>query len=218
MHHNYLYVFSLKVFLSFFAIMNPFDSTLIFLVLTSEETKDIRKKIALNSILVAFFTVVFFAIVGDTIFKLFGISLPAFRITGGLIIFIIGFQMLHGEESLVHIPKTVQEEGRFESKLDIAISPLGIPILAGPGTISTAINYSTGGNFLNVAITIIMFGILCWITYIFFIFGEKLIEFLGKGAIKVIIRLMGLILAIFGTQMVLEGIGEAIKYLKLFYL
>ncbi len=204
----------ITVFLGFFAIMNPIANTPIFLGLTAEENRETRKKIAFNSVLIAFGIVFIFSLLGKLIFEMFGISLPAFRITGGILVFIIGFQMLHGEHSRVHMPKKVHEEQSFESDLNIAISPLAMPILAGPGTISTAMNYSANGNIVNVITTIVCFGILCYITYLFFIFGEKFVKFLGEGAIKVITRLMGLILAVIGTQMVIEGILNAIKLIK----
>ena len=202
----------ITVFLGFFAIMNPIANTPIFLGLTEGESEQEKKKIAYLSVLIAFIIVLSFSILGKVIFELFGISLPAFRITGGILVFIIGFQMLHGEHSRVHMPKKVHEEQSFESELHIAISPLAMPILAGPGTISTAMNYSANGNIINVIITILCFGLLCLITYLFFIYGEKLVKYLGEGAIKVITRLMGLILAVIGTQMVIDGISEALKY------
>ena len=203
---------TITVFLGFFAIMNPIANTPIFLGLTEGESTEEKKKIAYFSVLIAFLIVVFFSILGKVIFELFGISLSAFRITGGILVFIIGFQMLHGEHSRVHMPKKIHEGENFESDLNIAISPLAMPILAGPGTISTAMNYSAKGNFLNVIITIVCFAILCGITYILFVSGEKFVKYLGSGAIKVITRLMGLILAVIGTQMVIDGILEVLKY------
>ena len=179
---------TITVFLGFFAIMNPVANTPIFLSLTEGESYREKKKIAYLSVLIAFIIVFIFSILGKVIFELFGISLAAFRITGGILVFIIGFQMLHGEHSRVHMPKKVHEGENFESDLNIAISPLAMPILAGPGTISTAMNYSANGNFFNIIITVVCFAILCGITYILFISGEKFIKYLGAGAIKVITR------------------------------
>ncbi len=202
---------AITVFLGFFAIMNPVANTPIFLGLTEGEPLKEKKKIAYFAVLIAFVIVFLFSILGKIIFEVFGISLWAFKITGGIIVFIIGFQMLHGEHSRVHMPKKVNEGETFESDLNIAISPLAMPILAGPGTISTAMNYSAKGNFIDMIITIVCFAILCVITYLFFISGEKLVKYLGEGAIKVITRLMGLILSVIGTQMVVDGILKVFK-------
>ncbi len=204
---------ALTVFLGFFAIMNPIANTPIFLGLTDEENEKNRKKIAYQAVLIAFFIVFVFSVLGKIIFELFGITLPAFRITGGILVFIIGFKMLHGEHSKVHMPKKVHEEQDFDSDLHIAVSPLAMPILAGPGTISTAMNYSANGGIWSVVITIATFALLCVITYLFFIFGEKFVKFLGDGALKVITRLMGLILSVIGVQMIIEGIG-ALPFIK----
>ncbi len=203
----------ITVFLGFFAIMNPIANTPIFIGLTVDEEEKVKRKIAYKAVLTAFLIVVTFSILGKIIFEMFGISLPAFRIAGGILVFIIGFHMLHGESSKVHRPRYLEESEKIDidSELSVAITPLAMPILAGPGTISAAINYSASGNIGNVFITIITFGLLCVITYLFFIFGEKFINYIGKNAVKVITRLMGLILAVIGVQMVIEGIKDAMK-------
>ncbi|VAW37175.1 MarC family integral membrane protein, partial [hydrothermal vent metagenome] len=95
--------------------------------------------------------------------------------------------------------------------LSVAISPLAMPILAGPGTIATAMNFSAGGGLTGMVVTIISFAVLCLITYVFFVFGEKFVTFIGVGALGVITRMMGLILAVIGTQMVIEGLHGAFK-------
>ncbi|HKK02159.1 MAG TPA: MarC family protein, partial [Desulfuromonadales bacterium] len=96
-------------------------------------------------------------------------------------------------------------------ELSVAVSPLAVPILAGPGTIATAMNYSASGGVANMLITIGAFAVLCLITYIFFISGERFIRYIGENAVKVITRLMGLILAVVGSQMLIQGIYGAVR-------
>jgi multiple antibiotic resistance protein len=84
-----------------------------------------------------------------------------------------------------------------------------MPLLAGPGTIATAMNFSAGGGIGAMVVTISVFAVLCIITYLFLIFGEKLVGYLGTSALGVITRMMGLILAAIGTQMVIEGLQKA---------
>jgi multiple antibiotic resistance protein len=98
--------------------------------------------------------------------------------------------------------------------LSIAVTPLALPIMAGPGTIATAMNYSAHGGLAEVSITIAAFAVLCIITYAFFVSGQKLVEYIGEGAIQVITRMMGLILAVIGIQMVIEGVYGAIHMFK----
>jgi multiple antibiotic resistance protein len=204
---------ALSVFMGFFAIMNPIANTPIFLSLTANDSADIRRRVAAKSLLFTFTLIVVFCLLGKVIFDLFGITLPAFQITGGILVFTIGLQMLHGQQSKVHSPVAAADkpEDAITGELSVAITPLAIPILGGPGTIATAMNFSTTGGIPGMVITIAAFAVLCVITYIFFISGQRLVRRLGDNGLSVITRLMGLILAVIGTQMVITGIGGAIK-------
>jgi len=187
-----------------FAIMNPVANTPIFLGLTSDEPDSVRRKVALRALLLAFAVVAAFCLGGTVIFHVFGITLPAFRITGGVLVFLIGFQMLHGEQSRVHNPSEADQG--LDAQLEVAVSPLAVPILAGPGTITTAMSFSSDGSPWTLSITIGAFFVLCLITYVFFVSGEGLIRYIGQSGAKVVTRFMGLILAVIGVQMLVEGI------------
>lgn len=202
---------TLTVFMAFFAIMNPIANTPIFIGLTADDDRATRKQVALRSIGLAFVIILCFSVLGKAIFELFGITLPAFRIAGGVLVALVGFQMLHGEQSKVHNPSDEENMDARDVDLSVAISPLAMPILAGPGTIATAMNYSATGKLPGILITILTFAVLCIITYLFFIFGHGLVKFIGKNGIKVVTRLMGLILAVIGTQMVIQGIHGAMR-------
>ncbi len=199
---------ALTVFMGFFAIMNPIANIPIFLSLTRGEDKQTKGSVASTSLILAFLIVVVFSFAGKVIFELFGITLPAFRITGGLLVFFIGFQMLQGNFSRVNHPSEKDKQESKEAELSVSVSPLAIPILAGPGTITTAMNFSAGG-FGNMAVTIAVFALLCAITYLCFVFGEKFVAFIGASALGAITRMMGLILAVIGTQMVIDGLHGA---------
>ncbi|MCK5679701.1 MarC family protein [bacterium] len=200
---NELLQHALTVFLGFFAIMNPIANTAVFVGLTGEEKPATQVKVAFKSLTITFCIILTFSILGNTIFHLFGITLPALRVTGGILVFLIGYQMLHGESSGMH--KSNADD------TDIAVSPLAVPILAGPGTIATAMNYSATGSLQEIIVTIAMFAILCLITFICFIFGQKIVKFIGTSGLSIVTRLMGLILAVIGTQMLIEGVSGAIK-------
>lgn len=204
-------VFASTVFMGFFAIMNPIGNMPIFLGLVEGIDKSEQKKIAWKSVSLAFIIVAAFSIFGSLIFKAFGITLPAFQIGGGLLIFVVGYQLLHGKESAMHHPAE-GENDQDTAVEDIAISPLAIPILAGPGTISTAMNFvGAESSVLHIAVVIGMFALICIITYFCFVFGEKILIHFKKGVVKVITRLMGLIITIISVQMVIAGIHNAIK-------
>ncbi len=136
------------VFMGFFAIMNPIANVPIFLSLTASDDGNTRKRIALRSLLLAFGIVAAFSVAGKVIFELFGMTLPALRITGGL---------------------------------------------------------------FSMSVTMGAFALLCLITYAFFLLGERFVCFIGEGALGVITRMMGLILAVIGTQMAIEGVHGVMK-------
>ncbi len=202
---------ALSVFMGFFAIMNPIANTPIFLGLTAEDSADVRRQVAAKSLLLAFVLIVSFALLGKLIFSLFGITLPAFRIMGGILVALIGYQMLHGEQSAVHQPTSEDQQSSLDAALSVAVTPLAIPILAGPGTIATAMSFAAGGGIADVVITIAAFGALCVITYAFFMYGQRLVDYLGQSGLNVVTRIMGLILAVIGVQMLITGVGGAIE-------
>src|SRR5210317_1715980 len=130
------------VFMGFFAIMNPIANIPVFLGLTSDDDQQTTKAVAFQSLMLAFTIVAVFSLAGKVILDLFGITLPAFRITGGLLVFLIGFHMLQGNQSSVHQLNEEDTKKSRDAALSVAVSPLAIPILAGPGTIATAMNFS----------------------------------------------------------------------------
>jgi len=206
----------------FFAIMNPIANIPIFLGLTDGYSVEARRRVALRSTLVAFGTVTVFTVLGQLIFSMFGITIAAFRIAGGVVIFLIGYQMLQGEVSSAHRTRRIREASAREANarpsapaaldeeglLSVAISPLGVPLLAGPGTIVTAIGFSAG-HWWHAALSLIAFAVLCVTTWFGFVAGERSVRYLGTSLLTVITRLMGLILAVVGTEMLLKGLHGA---------
>ena len=202
---------TLSVFMGFFAIMNPIANTPVFLGLTAEDDSATRRKIATRSLVVCAIIIIVFCAVGKYIFELFGITLPAFRITGGLLVALVGFHMLQGgDHSSVQHPSAEDKAASSEAALDVAISPLAMPILAGPGTIATAMNFASAGTLTEFLVTVVAFLVLCLITWVFFVSGERFVKFIGDNGIKVVTRLMGLILAVIGVQMLIAGISGAV--------
>jgi len=212
-------LFGTTVFMGLFAIMNPIANTPIFIGLTQSNTSVERKNIAFKSLLYAFIIVTVFCIAGHFIFKIFGITLPAFKITGGILLFMVGYNMIQGKESQVHQVSDAAKQKikalHESNEINIAISPLAIPILAGPGTIATAMNFiGVSTQPTHYIIVIASFALLCIITYLLFVYGEKLIHTLGHGFVTIISRIMGLILAVIATQMVIGGIHGAMQLYK----
>jgi multiple antibiotic resistance protein len=198
------------IFMGFSAIMNPFSGVSIFLSLTTNENEQNIKKIAMTSTLTAFSIVVIFALAGHLLLELFGVSFTALRLSGGILVGLIGYEMLQGRESLINNPSQQTIEKTIKEESSVALTPLGTPLLAGPGVIITAMNFSTGG-IINFFITILAFGLLCFITYKFFIWGKKIKKIIGLSTLKAITRMMGLILVVIGMQMFIEGTYSALQ-------
>lgn len=194
-----------------FCHYDPVANTPVFLGLTADDSPQTRRAVARKALILSFIIILVFCAAGKLIFDLFGITLPAFRITGGLLVLLVGFHMLQGDHFSVQHPSEEDKQQSKDAQLEVAISPLALPILAGPGTIATAMNYASAGGVSEFGITITAFLLLCLITYVFFVSGERFVSYIGVNGIKVITRIMGLILAVIGTQMVIAGVDGAVK-------
>lgn len=210
--HQFLILFT-KIFMGFFAIMNPIANAPVFLGLTQKFDKKGKVSIATKASVIAFLIVFVFCILGGAIFDLFGISIDAFKVAGGLLVAIIGMNMLHGESSKVQKPTAVSSESEDlkSSALDISISPLALPIMAGPGTIATAISYTAHKHIEHIVTVVIALLAVILLNFITFVLSERIVKFLGAAGIKVVTRLMGLILAVIGVQMLFNGVFALIK-------
>ena len=200
-----IWIYALTVFTGFFAIMNPIANTPIYLGLVQGASESEKQRIARKSTLVALLIVLIFILFGKYIFQLFGLTIPAFKLAGGILIFFVGFEMLQSKKSTIQNQETIM----FDES--VAISPLAIPILAGPGTIVTAMNYTIDASYLHVAIIILMLMFILFLTYLAFVYSTKLVNIIGQSNIIVMGKLMGIILTVIGTGMVIEGIKLAFK-------
>ena len=198
-----LLVFTISVFTGFFAVLNPVTNLPIYLGLVRGDDNTTKKKIARKATITAFFIVASFVVFGKFIFELFDLTISAFKITGGILIFYIGFEMLMSRKS------QVQNQNNSDNAESVAISPLAIPILAGPGTIVTAMSFVTSANMVHIGIIVAALAVMLFLTYLAFLSGEAIVKLIGENLIDVVGKLMGLILAIMGSGMVVGGIKLA---------
>jgi len=191
--------------MAFFAIMNPIVNIPIFVKLTHGLDEKKKREIAKTANLVAFFIIVAFILIGKYIFQIFGLTIPAFKIFGGVLIFHIGFGMLQTNNSGTQLPKnTIYDEG-------VTISPLAIPILAGPGTIVTAMNFVVNVSVLYLIIAISTMAFLIFLTYLAFVYSSHIVRILGEKNFVIVGKIMGIILGVIGANMLVEGIKLAFK-------
>ena len=195
-------------FMAFFAIMNPISNLPAYMALVADDSQKISLKIAFRSLLIAFVIVTVFIFSGDFIFKVFGITIVSFRIAGGILVAVIGYHMINGNHSPSY--KGMEQQAVNSDPMSIAISPLAMPLFAGPGTITTALSLANGG-LQNQLITVVAFALLCVITYLLLRSAKQIAGFLGENLMKIITKMMGLLLFSIGIQMIIVSVQTLIK-------
>ena len=195
-------------FMAFFAIMNPISNLPAYMALVADDSQKISRKIAFRSLLIAFVIITVFIFSGDFIFKVFGITIVSFRIAGGILVAVIGYHMINGNHSPSY--KGMEQQAVNSDPMSIAISPLAMPLFAGPGTITTALSLANGG-LRNQLITVVAFAILCVITYLLLRSAKQIAGFFGKNLMKIITKMMGLLLFSIGIQMIIISVQTLLK-------
>jgi len=200
--------FALLCFTSFFTLLNPLGVMPLFMTMTRDFEVVHRRKTALKATIVAFSTIVIFAISGQLLFRFFGISIDSLRIVGGVIFFIMGQDMLQAR--LGNIKITASEMDRHIN--DISITPLAIPMICGPGAITNAIVLMQDAvNVELKLILIISILVICVITYLVLIAASPIMKVLGETGNKIMLRLMGLIIMVIGVEFFFAGLKPFIK-------
>jgi len=198
--------FFLKMFAALFAIMNPIANLPVFLSLTSGRDPASQRKVAITVIAGLVIGGVIVALSGTAILKVFGISLDAFRLAGGFLILLIALKLLSGEQSTTH-HGTEKEQALHAEQDNPAIYPLTVPILLGPGTISTLIIFR--GQAENVSQEIAYVAALGGAIALLgatFIAAPLLNKVLGQTATSVMSRIMGMILAAIAMEMMVGSL------------
>ncbi|HEX9653118.1 MAG TPA: MarC family protein [bacterium] len=200
--------FTLNAFIAVLVITDPLGNTPIFASLLNSYSEPERRIIIRRACLAAVAILILFTIMGNIIFKIFGITIGAFRIAGGLILFGIAMNMLTAQKSRVRI--TPGEQAEAQAKEDISIVPLAIPLISGPGAIATVMtletqtknNYETG----IIVLAILTSGMISYITYRY---AGAFVTKIGETGINILTRLLGLILAVMSVQFVINGIRDS---------
>ncbi|MEQ8624753.1 MAG: MarC family protein [Vicingaceae bacterium] len=200
---NYL-TFSLLCFTSFVTLMNPLGIMPVFMSMTESLEKSERKRTAKKASIVALLTLLAFAFSGQLLFKFFGISVNSFRIVGGVIFFMMGYDMLQAR--LVKI-KMTKKSTQQKYVNDISVTPLAIPMICGPGAITNSIVLMEDSTtWLHKGILIGVIILVCFITYLVLWSSAKITDFLGETGNKIMMRLMGLIVMVIAVEFFFSGL------------
>jgi multiple antibiotic resistance protein len=204
---NELISFGLLCFTSFFTLINSLGTMPVFMTMTSEFTEEQRNHTAKKASIVAFLTIIFFALSGQLLFKFFGISVNSFRIVGGVIFFTMGMDMLQARLVQVKIKKN--EIKSYIS--DISITPLAIPLICGPGAITNAIVLMEDALTIEKKIILfLMIFIVLLLNYLILYSSSRIIKILGPTGNNVMMRLMGLIVMVIAVEFFFSGLKPII--------
>jgi multiple antibiotic resistance protein len=207
LQHSVYVRFSLLALSSIFFLVDPFAALPTFLAITEGADAARRKRIARKGAFTALIVLGAFAFTGEAIFRLFGITLPAFELAGGIVLLLIGLDMLEAKRS-----PTQEAAGDTEAaaqKEDAGIVPLGVPMLAGPGAITSVMvlvgQAQTHWQMAAILISIVITAAICY-----FVLGHSdfVVRVLGDTGIRILVRVMGLLLVALAAQYFVNGLAD----------
>ena len=205
--HSVYVRFSLLALSSIFFLVDPFAALPTFLAITEGADAARRKRIARKGSLTALIVLSAFAFAGEEIFRIFGITLPAFELAGGIILLLIGLDMLEAKRSPTQ--ESVGDTVAAAQKEDAGIVPLGVPMLAGPGSI-TSVMVLVGQVQRPWQMAAILSAILITAVVCYFVLGhsDRVVRLLGDTGIRILVRVMGLLLVALAAQYFVNGLAD----------
>ena len=198
---------AITAFVTLFVIIDPIGLAPIFVALTAGIDARTRRKIALRAVLISFGLLLLFGYFGQALLSAVGIEMPAFRISGGILLFLIAVQMLFERRTE---RREKQVEDKEPAKADPAVFPLALPLLAGPGSMATIILLmdNNRGDVAGQATLMAVTAFVLLIAYILFMSAGLIEHMLGQTGVNVVSRVLGVLLAALSVQFVLDGLRD----------
>jgi multiple antibiotic resistance protein len=194
-------------FVALFVIIDPIGTAALFVGLTRGLTEPAGRRVAYRAVLIAGILLLIFAFGGNALLRGLAIGLPAFRIAGGVLLFLVAVDMVFARSSGVRA-LTAQESQEVDPSHDISVFPLAIPLIAGPGALTTMVLLmgQAGADPLARASVILMLALVLAITLGFLLMATRIVRLLGTTGVNVVSRVLGVLLAAVATQLVLDGL------------
>lgn len=198
----------LSAFVTLLVTIGPVETAAVFMGLTSGVHRPERRSLATRAVLIAGVVLVLFALWGGFVLDLMHVSLPAFRVAGGVLLFMQAVTLTFSSPGLSSISESEQREARKPG--DIAVFPLAFPLIAGPGSLSAAVLLTPRAASLADRIAVLIMLMLCLLlTLLAMLTAERLVHRLGQTGADVVSRISGLLLAALAVQFVFDGLRDA---------
>ncbi|MDP6571194.1 MAG: MarC family protein [Candidatus Marinimicrobia bacterium] len=202
--------FFILSFSSLVTLVNPIGLSPVFLSLVEQFDDKERRRVAIKGVLTAFTVLIVFALIGRLIFSFYGITISGFKIAGGILFFRTGIHMI--EARISRARSTPKEESEAETKEDIAFTPIGMPIIAGPGSISSVMILSSeAANWEQKMLLLLVITLVMGITYFVFKMADNLTRRYGTTGLRITQRIMGLILMVIAVEIIISGAEPIIR-------
>jgi multiple antibiotic resistance protein len=198
----------IAAFTTLFVIIDPPGMTPMFLALTQGMSPAQRRVIAIRSVLIAFILMIAFILIGESLLGFIGVSMPAFRIAGGILLFLTALEMLFQKRQARREDNAT--EGGTEHHDDPSVFPLAMPLIVGPGAITTLILLAGQAEGVSDFVGIVGVAAAVLMCLLGFLFASNIVErALGKTGLNIVTRLLGMLLAALAIQFVLDGISQS---------
>ena len=206
-----MFEFAVTAFVTLFVIFDPFGNVPIFLSITPDSSPAERRRIALRASLVAGVVLVVFGIGGEQFLKALGITLPAFKIAGGILLLLLAVEMVFARHSGLRTT-TSSEEEEAAHRHDVAVFPLAIPLIAGPGAITSMLLMMGGATagLLQKAAVLAVLAIVLAVNFAVLVYGSQILARVGLTGINVLTRIFGIVLTALAAQFIIDGVRDVL--------
>ena len=204
--------FGLAAFVTILVVVDPPGVVPIFVALTKDQEPRGRRLILIRAVLIALGVALFFLIAGRAVLSYLGVTVHAFSISGGILLFVAAMPMLFGQRGGLQAPEPTEKGSEGQ---DISVFPLAMPLLSGPGTIATILLLTSqaGGDLQKLAAIGVAIAVVFLVSFLVLYLGGRLIGLVGEGGVHIATRVMGIVLAALAVQYVLNGVAGYYKLL-----
>ena len=201
--------FVFNTFVTLLVVVDPLGLAPIFAALTRGFSQKQKRESAIRGTMVGGAILLSFALAGDVLLEALGIGLPAFRIAGGVLLFLLALDMIFARPSGMRA-STVREQEEESYQQDISVFPLAIPLLAGPGAITTVLLYTGGSSAGRVAVFVVVLLVVLLLALASLLLAPRVMRLFGETGANVLSRVLGVLLAALAVQFVLDGLGTSL--------